>query len=128
MAEVLAAINAAPEGTPGDPVEAATRQGLVRVMVSENGIRPPRSNVEMARMAVYIAAGRAGCDVGWREEPTVAHLEAILRAYRARGGFVPPDGAVELGLDYGGAPAAARVPSWLAPAAAAAVLYAMLGR
>lgn len=120
-AEVLAAIMAAPEGTRGDPVGAASRQGLVRAIVSENGIREPRNAQELARMAVYVASGRADGGVGWREEPAVAYLEAILRAYRSRQGGRIGD-VVELGLEYGEAPGAPQAPAWLAPAALAAVV------
>lgn len=102
-AEVLRALEAAPQGSAGDPPSAATREGLITALMVPNELRRrPTSLTELANMAVYVAHGRKDCGIGWREEPAVEHLESIVRRYRATRSAP----TVSLGLDYEPAPGA----------------------
>ncbi|MGE0347383.1 MAG: hypothetical protein AB7N73_14975 [Gemmatimonadales bacterium] len=85
-AELEEALAHTPRGTPGEgDLNPGTIEGLVSAIRQQNpSVRVPRNNRELANVAVYVAHGRGDAGVGWREEPTVAHVETILRNYRAR--------------------------------------------
>lgn len=94
LPEVIAAVNAAPTGRPGDPPSAASYEGL-RTAVSQPmlqdgeskriDVRPLMTSRDAtARLAVGVAHGRLDCGVGWQEEPAVVHLRRIVDNYRNR--------------------------------------------
>ena len=107
-AEVMEAVEWAPEGREGDPSRAATYRGLYTAVYKPTlgdgskavDFRPfMRTRAQTARLAVGVAHGRVDCGVGWQEAPTVEHLRAILEAYRNR----PPSVAQQVMSAAGGA-------------------------
>lgn len=85
LAEVRAAIAAAPRGRPGDPP--GTVEGLRTAIIQPNPEFAPMlgTDEQLARAAVAVAHGRQDCNVGWQEEPAAIHLVTLIQNARQRG-------------------------------------------